>query len=298
MRSLPTSWRCVASVAVVAILVMGCSRTSTEVEDLRRAVKDSVTPYLIADADVQVKISQSILTKVVTKVASLPPDRRRITFTSNSRSGYVWSQGGGFAGCGGFAEIDKLNLAVDINELQGQWQPDGRLALRLGLAAQADGNVHGHIHGPAGPCSLLKPLPTCNCPIGGGFGDHRNVSASKGAVFDGYASFTPAANGGVDYAVYVTSPKDISVTVSVETFKIDKFEFPRLGIPLSFTLPSDPVAKGSGLGLISSSGTIKIADKEHPYLVEVSGVRLKADATGIDVRGRMAVKPARAAASK
>ncbi len=121
--SLGTPSRCVASVAVVASLVMGCSRTSTEVEDLRKTVKDSVKPYLIPDADVQIKISQSILTKVVTKVASLPPASRRITFTSNSRSGYVWSQGGGFAGCGGFAEVDKLNLAVDINELHGNGSP-------------------------------------------------------------------------------------------------------------------------------------------------------------------------------
>ncbi len=166
--------------SLIAIVLTACTGAGTpdspELLTLRGDVERLAKPYLDAQADVTVHVAPSLLVTLATALSSLPAEKRRIAFDGVSRSGYVWSSGGGVLGCGGYAEINdegrNFHFVVDIKALGATWQPDGTVLVRLDVGFSGSGNVHGHARGPAGPCSLWKLSPTCDCPIGGGIVYH------------------------------------------------------------------------------------------------------------------------------
>ena len=162
---------------IVVALASGAIAGTPEPADLLRLRSDLdqlAKPYLITQGDVAVHLAPSLFTTLSTALSSLPAEKRRISFDGESRVGYVWRTGGGVLGCGGYAEINdegrNFHFVVDIRSLNAAWQPDGTLLVKLDLGFAGSGNVHGHANGPAGPCSLLRLAPTCDCPIGGGVG--------------------------------------------------------------------------------------------------------------------------------
>jgi len=271
-------------------VISACSKPNSgddALAKLQAQVSKLASPLLVTDADLRIKVSQAVFAKIMTAISALPSNERQATFDGKSASGYVWSQGGGFLGCGGYAEINSggrdFHFTVNISNLNATWRPDGRMAVHLDAAANAWGTIHGHIKGPAGACSgpsLKYPVGrwSCDCPIGGGFGTVVGISANKGSAFDGFLTIAPKSDGQIAYALVLTSPQSLSVTVSAGLQRIGN-----IGIPMTFSLPSSPLIQGAIAGVLTDRGVLTVAGSEQPYSLNVSDVRVRSNASGLEL---------------
>jgi hypothetical protein len=260
-----------------------------DLSKLRDEVAALAAPWLIRDADVQVKIAQDVFTRATGVVSS----GRTFVFEGVSKAGHVWSAGGGGLGCGGFAEINDggraFRFAVTLHSLSATWQQDGRLATKVDLGFNASGNIHGHVHGPAGVCGVSWQYPagrwSCDCPIGGGAGTNAGFSGQERRVFDGYLAFSPEANGDLSYGLHLTSPSEIPVTVSVGLQHIGN-----IGIPIRIAVPNGQIAGGRWAGLVQTRGKVRVGANDRPYELALSDLRLSPDTSGLQMSAKAGFK--------
>lgn len=278
--------------SLIATALAACTGANTpaspELLKLRVDVEQLAKPYLVAKDDVAIHIAPSLFVALSTSLANLPAESRRIAFDGVSRSGYVWSSGSGVLGCGGYAEINdggrNFHFILDIKSLGATWQPDGTLLTQLNVGFFGSGNVHGHAHGPPGPCSLWKLAPTCECPIGGGIGSNAGFTTRKDITFEGIIKFAEMG-GQLGYALSLTKPREISTTLEVGLEKIGT-----VGIPIKLAVPTSPVLSGKAAATLANKGVLKLPSKDLPYTFDVGDIAVTSDATGISLRGRAVLK--------
>src|ERR1019366_9332624 len=78
--------------------------------------------------------------------------------------------------------ISQPELSWTRVNLNATWNPDATVNAGLDFKFAFNAQVHAHVKGPAGPCSIWHPWPTCDCPIGGGFGTSVGTSGDKGGT--------------------------------------------------------------------------------------------------------------------
>jgi len=276
----------------IATALAACTGADTpaspELLKLRSDVGQLAKPYLVAKDDVAAHIAPSLFAALSTALANLPAESRRIAFDGASRSGYVWSSGGGVLGCGGYAEINdegrNFHFILDIKSLDAMWQPDGTLLAQLNVGFSGSGNIHGHAHGPAGPCSLWRLAPTCECPIGGGIGSNAGFMIQKDIAFEGVIKFAEIG-GQLGYAFSLTKPREISTTLEVGLEKIGT-----VSIPINLAVPTSPVLSGIAAVTFTNKGMLKLPGKDVPYTFDLGDISVTSGAMGISLSGRAVLK--------
>jgi hypothetical protein len=265
-------------IAVMAILAT-TSALADSLDDQIKAKEAEIasanaelTPLLgavvIADADLRVWLAARIFNVIADAYNKQP--NHGFHYQATSEQGQLQNSNGGALGCGWYVEVQDGNRAqadMTINNMAAKWSPSGSEAMSVDFAFQASAQIHGHVKGPAGPCSIWKPWPTCDCPIGGGFGSSVGTSANKSGNFAGAINFTSTPTSWLSYAIEITSPSSIPLTIEVSLQYIGT-----IGIPVSIGVPNGVMTSGSAASVFAGSGTLKagqppILNKRYDFTV-------------------------------
>lgn len=289
----------VLKMGLAMILVVGGGRrlaAQDNIDDQIKAKQDAINaleqklapkiqPLLVENADVRLWVSSGVPGLVANFFDSLSGGQRHLHYDAASEAGQLKNSNGGALGCGWFLTLEGGNSAhadVDLRNLTATVNGTGAVDLSLGFHFSFSAQIHGHVKGPPGPCSLWNPWPSCNCPIGGGAGTSVGTSGEQGGTVT--ASIVPHSdpNGWLAYDLSLNGPANIPITVSASLQGIGS-----VGIPMSVNLPLGVISTGSMPSVFSGTGTINVPNvlarqysftlQPKPLTVDKTGYAVTAD---------------------
>lgn len=247
-------------IVVSALGAPSFARSSNQLEEQIRELEErlapKIEPILVEGRDLGVWTSGSLFVDVLRRYGELPPQSRHYTFDSTHRTGRLEESGGGGLGCGWFAEIQDhrdFHARLDVTRAAGSWRPDGHLDMELGFAFAFDAQVHWHVKGPAGPCSIIEPIPTCRCPIGSGVGGSVGVRGERSDALHCSVRVTQNAPGLMSYDISLISPSEIPITLQFDVQHVGT-----VGHPTKFQLPTGTLLAGSVAAAFGTEGEVTI----------------------------------------
>jgi len=244
-----------------------------------------LVPIIVSDADLRIWLSARIIS-VVTSAYNQQQDHT-LHYQATSEQGRLKNSTGGALGCGWYVDVHNGNAAqadMTVNNITANWSSSGSEAMALNFIFGASAQIDGHVNGPAGPCSILHPWPTCDCPIGGGLGSSVGTSANKSGSFGGVISFTSSPTSWLLYTLAITTPSSIPLTIDVSLQHIGT-----IGIPTSIAVPNGVVTAGSAASVFSGSGAVKVGTPpilNKSYDVAVTPTSSVPDATGYAAKAK------------
>lgn len=271
------------------------------VADLEATVGPKVQPILVPDADLRLWISKTILT-LVTDAFNKQPNKD-FHFLSTGEVGQLKNSNGGGAGCGWFVELNpndecRSGMAphsacadANVSNLVSTYHDDGSFELTALVQAALAAKIHGHVKGPAGPCSIWHPIPTCDCPIGGGAGTTALVGGGNTVQVTGSAHLTSDADHWLIYNLSLTQPASVHVDVHVG------LQIPFDGsfdahFPQDIQIPQQVLAAGTIPQVFDRDGEIVIGSPpvlDKKYKLTVSPFQFSPGATGYAAKGAVSV---------
>ena len=139
---------------------------------------------------------------------------------------------------------------LDLSNLTAAVTPTGVINTTVGYYFSFNAQIHGHVKGPPGPCSIWDPWPTCNCPIGGGSGTSVGTSGNKGGTVTGSVQPRTDSTNWLLYDVSLTGPSSIPITIQVGLQGIGN-----IGIPVTVNLPLGVIKTGTAPSFYQNART-------------------------------------------
>jgi hypothetical protein len=279
-----------------------------QIQSLRASMQSLTSPLKVADSDVRIWVSKSLLSTVSDVFNSVPAQGRKIHFHTLSEDGQLYSVGGGGAGCGGYAELVGHNSAsadLVVSNLTGTWTNQG-LTEAADFQFSFDAQVTGHVNGPAGPHTFwvsnctkifgvtqcLPPVPSvtvsCETPIGGGVGlGSYGVHGDRTERLAATLTLHSDASSWLIYDLAVTSPDQIPITVSVGLGQLGS-----VGIPISFNVPHQALLSGKAPSVFSQSGVLEdpISHSSKKYTFAIAPTAGTVQPDGYAATGKLTVQ--------
>lgn len=266
-----------------------------EVDALQKQVDPKVAPLLV-DSDIRVWVASSILTTVTAAYNDQP--NHHFHFGSTGEGGQIKNSNGGGVGCGWYVALEPNSECrpgqsphsacgdLDAPKLSPTYHPDGSFTIAADYNFSFAAQVHGHVKGPAGPCSLLHPLPTCDCPIGGGAGTSVHAEAANVGTVTGDVQITADATSWLVYNVKLASPPSIHTDLKIDLQKPGGGSF-TVQVPVDTPLPPEVLAAGNGGQAFNRDGELVVGNPpivDRKYHITLTPANVKADATGYSVK--------------
>ena len=275
----------------ITALARSSSAKADHISKLKRDIESKTSAIRVFEDDLQVAISKNLVNEIATAFNQLPAASRHLHYHTQSEEGQILSTGGGppFA-CGFHAEVEGGNSAsgdLDLSNFQTFWASVGALDLTMAYSATYTAQIHGTGKPPAGPCSLLKPLPDCKCGVGGGWGTSVGISGRNDGALNARLSLRGDAVNWLIYDLALTGPPSIDVNVKVDLGKIGKYD-----IHASVQLPLKTIASGTAPPLFSQAGSIDFPEAHfhRRYEVQVMPKPSIANANGYSLRSAINIK--------
>lgn len=260
------------------------------IADLHKEVDPKVTLVLVTDADLRTWISQVLLG--VTVQAYNNQANKTFHFRSTGEIGQLKNSNGGAAGCGWYVALEPNSECrsgqaphsacadMAVPHLGETYNSDGSIDLSADFSIDLAAQIHGHVKGPAGPCSLFKW--SCDCPIGGGAGTSVHVDTQKDGTVFGKAEITSDKDHWFAYTLRLTSPQSIDTTLR-PSLQVPFDGSIVVGVPISVPLPMQVLAAGGAPQIFAGDGFIKVGDPPvftKKYSFDVTPKSFSADSTG------------------
>ena len=259
------------------------------IAELKQQLAPQLQPLLVRDADVRLWVSNTIPGKVADVFNSLTPAQRRLHYDATSEAGQLKNSNGGALGCGWYVTFEGGNSAhadLDLSQLT-LGSSGSSIPISFNYHVDLNAQVHGHVKGPAGPCSFWHPWPTCDCPIWGGVGTSVGAYGEKGGTIGGRFDLSSDAKHWLLYGIVLTGPAQISITVNLRN---PIPNIPDAGFPTHFDLPLGLLLTGSAPDVFQGDGEIKVGTPpilDRKYQISVQPQPLLSDATGFAVKARV-----------
>lgn len=255
---------------------------------LETQLTPKVKPLLVQNADVRLWVSNSVPPLVSAAFNSLSSGQRHFHYDAVSEAGQLINSNGGGLGCGWYLTIEGGNSAhadLDLSNLSAIVVPNGSINTRVSFQVAFTAQIHAHVKGPAGPCSIWNPWPTCNCPIGGGVGTSVGTSGQKGDTLSGNVTPRADPSNWLIYDVSLTGPSSIPITVSVGLQYIGN-----VGIPITVNLPLGVLMTGTAPTLFQNAGVVNIPNiLNRQYTLTVQPQPFTSDKTGYSVKAAVQI---------
>lgn len=239
------------------------------IQALEQKLAPKVAPLLVPNADLRLWISKSMTSVLTSYFNSLPATQRHVHYDATSEGGQLQNSNGGALGCGWYVSLEGGNSAhadLDLLNLVAGMNPNGSLDTSLGFHFSFTAQLHGHVKGPPGPCSLWHPWPTCDCPIGGGAGTSVGIDGQQGGTITGSLNPRSDANNWLIYDVSLTGPSSIPITISAGLQGIGN-----VGIPMNVNLPTGIISTGNVPNLFGGTGSITVPNvisKQYTFTIQ------------------------------
>jgi hypothetical protein len=246
-----------------------------QIAALQSQLDPKVTPLLV-DSNLRFFVSNTVLDLIWTEYDQQP--NKTFHYHETLQEGQLVNSNGGLLGCGYYAELQGATGDVSVPQISSSYQSNGTIALQTSFNAEVQGQVLAHVKGPPGPCSILHPLPTCDCQLGGGFGTSAHLDAQKGSPLGAIVTFTANSGSWLNYDVGSLTPSGLDVTISISLQYIGS-----IGIPTHFDLPQSSVLHGSAPNVFQGNGTVAVGPPVNfskSYNVTVTPSAVVADAKG------------------
>jgi hypothetical protein len=260
-----------------------CAHSQTDIDDqiateqaaitaLQTELAPKVQPLLIPNTGVRLWVSKTVLPLVANFFNSLSAAQRHAQYDATSTSGQLVNSNGGGLGCGWYAALDGNNAHADVQlqNLAATMNSNGTVDISVGFQFSFTAKIDGHVNGPAGPCSLWNPWPSCNCQIGGGAGTSVGTSGQQGGTLSGSIAPRSDPTSWLVYDVSLTAPSSIPITISVGLGGIGA-----VGIPITITLPNGILSTGSVPSVFGGMGSLNIPNilaKQYTFAVQPNPV--------------------------
>lgn len=259
-----------------AALQETAARRKAEIEHLRAEIQPKAAALKVADADFRLWIAKDALVQLNSAFNGLTDQQRTVQYRTTSEEGQIYNQGGGGAGCGGFANVVGGNSAsaqLRIGQFTTGWTEQGVTASAdLNFAFQAQ--IHAHVRGAAGPHTFMgqqcvhvwpfkNPVCTdvpqvtisCATPIGGGVGlGSFGLSGTRTERITVKTTLRSDPTSWLIYDVAVASPDAIPITINIGLGQLGT-----VGIPISFPVPRTTLMSGKAPPLFAQSGELALA---------------------------------------
>jgi hypothetical protein len=266
-------------------------RKQQEIVEIHKTLDPLLKPVLVTDANLRVWLSSNVTASILKAYNQATPDKRHFHYDATGETGQLKNSNGGALGCGWYVTIEGGNSAhadLDTSNLNATWNPNATVNAGLDFKFAFNAQVHAHVKGPAGPCSIWHPWPTCDCPIGGGFGTSVGTSGDKGGTIGALATLKSTPSEWLAYDVALVSPSSISITLVASLG-----QFGDVGIPASFSLPTGVLATGSAPSVLGGQGEVKVGNPpiiDKLYTITVTPSNSIANETGIAVKAAARVQ--------
>lgn len=263
----------VPSFADAKALDAAVKQKEEQIQSMRTGIDSLTSPLKVANSDFRIWVSRNLLTAIADVFNSLAPNERLIHFHTLSEQGQLYRTGGGGAGCGGYAELVGGNSAsanLQIGNLTSSWTAGQGLAESADFQFSFDGQVTGHVNGPAGPHTTMvlncvnlgfaRPctdLPSvtisCDTPIGGGVGlGSYGVHGDRTERITVNMALHSDPSSWLIYDVAIASPNQIPITVQVGLGPLGT-----AGIPINFDVPHQVMLSGKAPSIFSQTGVLE-----------------------------------------
>jgi len=270
---------CFSSLSVAQSLDEQIKAKQTQIADLQLTLNPQVAPLLVT-SNLRIWTSGNILALVGNQYNSQA--NKTVHYHETLQEGQLINSNGGGLGCGYYAELHDASGDITVPVVSATYQPDGSVLLQTSFQANVRGQVAAHMKGPAGPCSILHPWPTCDCPIGGGFGTSALATAIKGASISAIAKLSGDSASWLHYDLGQLSPPSMEVTISFSLEHVGD-----VGVVAPINLPQSSLAHGDAPNVFQGQGEIKIGapvNFSKQFAVSVIPTAVVSDAQGYSVK--------------
>ncbi len=271
-----------------AALKEEAARLTLEVKKLRTEIEPKLASIKVSDSDFRLWVSKGALVQLDSVFNSLTEQQRTIQYSTTSEEGQIYEQGGGGAGCGGFANVVGGNSAtaqIKVGRFATAWTEQGlKASADLEFAFRAQ--VKAHMRGAAGPhvymglqcllgvCTDVPQVTvSCRTPVGGGVSlGSYGVSGTRTERITVNTTLRSDPSSWLIYDVAIVSPDEMPMTISVGLGQLGT-----VGIPIKFKVPHTTLMSGKAPPLFAQSGEVALASigLRRAYdvaLVPVAGV--------------------------
>jgi len=246
-----------------------------QIADLQGQLDPKVAPLLF-DSNLRLFVSKTVLSLIGDQFNGQA--NKTFHYQETLQEGQLFNSNGGGLGCGYYAELHDASGDATVPQVSSAYQQNGTISLQTSFDATVQGQVLAHLKGPPGPCSILHPWPTCDCPLGGGIGTSAKLGAQKGAPLSATVTFSGDSNSWFNYDVSGLTPSGLDVTVGVSLEHIGT-----VGIPTHINLPQGSLVHGSAPNAFQGNGTIVVAppvNLSKTYSVTVTPSAVTTDTNG------------------
>jgi len=244
-----------------------------QIGSMRTSIDSLTSPLKVKNVDFRVWVSRNLLNAIIDVFNKLSPSERLIHFHALSTEGQLYRTGGGGAGCGGYAELVGGNSAsanLQIGNLSSTWTENQGLTESADFQFAFDGQVTGHVNGPAGPhptmvlncvnlgfarpCTDVPSVTvSCDTPIGGGVGlGSYGVHGDRTERITVNMGLRSDPSSWLIYDVAIASPNQIPITVQVGLGSLGT-----VGIPVNFDVPHQALLSGKAPSIFSQTGMLQ-----------------------------------------
>ncbi len=262
---------------------VACAETSDPnpertLETLRNKMTAASASMLVSGVDFQIRFPYAPLMTALTNMNNRPEAERTIVLQSIALNGDLWSDGPTWCNSSLYlARAEGLRGRAILSNLSAKAQQSGNLNLGVHVDLKAQVDAHWHFKGKSYDHNIAG-IKIRVCPPGGGFGG--DIGGHGETSFDGAANLRlsqVATSGELAWELTLTSPPAVNMTLSIGFQHIGD-----LGIPQSFKVPLDQVARGQFQLLLVQNGTFSLpGSKERTYKIVLTPAEFQISSWGV-----------------